>query len=188
MASPLAGILLDGPGYRDGVPIDDQPTLRPATEADWPVVAAIWQRGWGDGHEGHVPEELVAFRTEESFRSRARQRVGDTAVAEVDGVVVGFVMIGDDEVEQVYVARDQRGTGVASALLTEAERLVGTNGHGQAWLAVVPGNSRARRFYERSGWTDEGRIDYPAPTSRGPISIPVHRYVKRIGGARAAGT
>ena len=65
-------------------------------------------------------------------------------------------MVAGAEVEQVYVAAGHRGSGVARLLLAEAERLVAAGGHPRAWLAVVAGNERARRFYAREGWTDEG--------------------------------
>src|SRR5262245_35316147 len=122
--------------------------LRPALTEDADAVADIWYRGWKDGHLGHVPDDLVAVRTEESFGVRAAQRVADTVVATVGGAVAGFVMVVGDEVEQVYVASDHRGTGVAAALLAAAESTVRDNGHDRAWLAVAVGNGRARRFYE----------------------------------------
>jgi len=154
--------------------------MRPATSADAPIVGMIWHRGWRDGHEGHVSDELVSVRTEASFHLRASQRVADTTVATVDGAVAGFIMVVDDEVEQVYVAQAHRGTGVAAALLARAEEIVADNGHASAWLAVVAGNARARRFYERNGWIDRGLIDYPAATDGGPTLIPAHRYDKRV--------
>jgi ribosomal protein S18 acetylase RimI-like enzyme len=154
--------------------------LRPATPDDATVIARIWHDGWYDGHLGHVADELVALRTRESFDRRAAQRVDDTVVATVDGAVAGFIMVVGDEVEQVYVASEHRGTGLAAALFEEAERLVAANGHRRAWLAVAPGNVRARRFYERSGWTDEGLFDYPAPTADGPMPVPCHLYVKDV--------
>jgi GNAT superfamily N-acetyltransferase len=129
---------------------------------------------------GHVSEELVRARTEASFRSRASERIADTTVATVDGALAGFVMVVDDEVEQVYVAQAHRGTGVAAALLERAEQIVAGNGHESAWLAVVAGNARARRFYERSGWIDQGPIDYPAASDDGPISVASRRYAKRV--------
>jgi ribosomal protein S18 acetylase RimI-like enzyme len=89
-------------------------------------------------------------------------------------------MVVGDEAEQVYVSREHRGTGVAAALLTEAERLVKANGYDQAWLAVANGNDRARRFYERSGWTHAEEFDYPAPTGNGSIAVRCHRYVKQV--------
>lgn len=154
--------------------------LRPATPDDAPLIARIWYHGWRDGHLGHVADELVAVRTRDSFDQRSADRVGDTVVATVDGAVAGFIMVVGDEVEQVYVAAEHRGTGLAAGLLHEAERLVAANGHDRAWLAVAPGNTRARRFYERSGWTDEGPFDYPAATADGPMPVPCHRYVKDV--------
>lgn len=154
--------------------------LRPGTPEDAADVARIWHESWGDGHLGHVPDALVAVRTRESFDTRAAQRVADTTVATVGGQVAGFVMVADDEVEQVYVSRDHRGAGVADALLAEAERQVAANGHARAWLAVVDGNARARRFYERNGWHSEGLFDYAAATADGPLPVPSHRYVKDL--------
>ena len=127
-----------------------------------------------------MPEELVAIRTKESFWARAAERIGDTTVAVVGDDVAGFVMVVGDEVELVYVSRDHRGSGVAGVLLAEAERQVHANGYGEAWLAVATGNARARRFYERCGWTDGGAFDYPASVERGTLPIPCHRYVKAV--------
>jgi ribosomal protein S18 acetylase RimI-like enzyme len=167
------------------VPSDDSAAdpaarLRPARPDDAPAIARIWYDGWGDGHLGNVPDALVALRTRESFGTRAVQRLGDTVVAVVDGEVAGFVMVAGDEVEQVYVAAAHRGTGVARTLLAEAERIVANNDHPRAWLAVVAGNTRARRFYERHGWVDEGLFDYPAPGGTGQVLVPAHRYTKRV--------
>lgn len=156
-------------------------TLRPAEPADAAAVAEIWRSGWIDGHLGHVPEELVAVRTPESFVVRAGERVADTTVAVVGGRgVAGFVMVVGDEVEQLYVGAASRGAGVAGALLAHAERLGREAGHERVWLAVASGNARARRFYERQGWVDEGAFDYPAVGPDGPISVPCHRYVKQL--------
>lgn len=155
-------------------------TLRRAGADDAPEIADIWHLGWRDGHLGFVPPELVAARDEASFRTRAARRVGDTTVAVVDGKVAGFVMVARDEVEQVYVAAAHRGTGVADALLTEAERQVARGGHATAWLAVVAGNARARRFYERRGWSDAGPFTYAAAGEDGPMQVPAHRYEKPL--------
>jgi GNAT superfamily N-acetyltransferase len=144
-------------------------------------VGRIWASGWRDGHLGHVPDALLAVRTTESFLSRAADRVGDTVVAEVGGAVAGFFMVAGAEVEQVYVDAAHRGTGVAAALLADAERLVAAAGHDTAWLAVATGNARARRFYERCGWTDAGPLEYAAKVpGRGTIPVPTHRYEKKL--------
>ena len=156
--------------------------LRPATPADAAEVAAIWHAGWRDGHLGHVADDLVAARPEESFRTRAAQRVDDTIVAERDGQVAGFIMIVDDELEQVYVDARHRGTGVADRLMACAEQHIAAAGYATAWLAVVAGNARARRFYERRGWTDGGLFEYSAAGDgdKKKITVSAHRYVKPL--------
>ena len=155
--------------------------IRPAEPGEAAAVAEIWRNGWRDGHLGHVPDELVRVRTDESFRTRAAERVRDTTVAVVDGEVAGFIMVAGDEAEQVYVSAPQRGKGVADALLAEAERQVRENGHEVAWLAVVSGNARARAFYERMGWRDDGGFDYEAAVEDGTtVSVPCRRYVKSV--------
>lgn len=163
---------------------DDAPNLRlrSATDEDAAAVATIWHQGWRDGHLGFVPEGVVSMRSAESFAARARDRVADTTVAELDGVVVGFVMVVGDEVEQVYLSADHRGAGIADVLLDEAERQVSAAGHDRAWLAVVAGNARARSFYRRRGWSDAGDLVYRAGTATPgeTVEVPSRRYVKRV--------
>jgi GNAT superfamily N-acetyltransferase len=157
-----------------------QVSLRAAQAADSNEIAEIWHLGWQDGHLGLVPQELLVVRTEASFRTRASELISDATVAIVDGAVAGFVMVVDDEVEQVFVAAAHRGTGVANVLMGEAERQVRANGHRKAWLAVVAGNTRARSFYERAGWVDEGAFDYAADAEGGSIAVPCRRYTKLL--------
>ncbi|HEY3006089.1 MAG TPA: hypothetical protein VGJ44_27320 [Kribbellaceae bacterium] len=63
------------------------------------------------------PGRADRVRTPESVGPRAAQRVGDTTVAVVGDQLAGFVMVVGDEVEQVHVSRDFRGSGVAGPLL-----------------------------------------------------------------------
>ena len=154
-------------------------TLRGATPSDLDAVAQVWHAGWRDGHLGHVPSALLPHRTLQHFRERVPPRLQATTVATIGSAVVGFVVVQDDEIEQVYVAEGRRGSGVAEALLARAERIVAERHH-RAWLAVVAGNARARRFYQRNGWRDTGAIDYPAETAGGPLAVPCRRYEKRV--------
>ncbi|MEU4690010.1 GNAT family N-acetyltransferase [Actinoplanes sp. NPDC023714] len=154
--------------------------LRPATEHDADAIAVIWEAGWRDGHLGHVPAELAALRTPETFKARTTERIAQTTVAEVGGRVAGFVMVVGDEVEQVYVDAGHRGSGVAGILLAAAERQVADAGHPTAWLAVIPGNARARRFYERRGWVDDGGFGYEAAHAGGSVTVPCRRYLKEV--------
>ena len=156
-------------------------SIRPAGDPDMAAVADLWHEGWHSGHAGHVPEGLTALRTLEAFHERTPARVADTTVATGDsGELLGFVMVVGDEVEQVFVGPAGRGTGLAAVLLAEAERQVAAGGHAQAWLAVVAGNARARRFYEKSGWVDEGDLPYEVTAGGQTWTSPCRRYVKRV--------
>ncbi|RYC13846.1 GNAT family N-acetyltransferase [Nocardioides zhouii] len=156
-------------------------TIRPAGAADMAAVADLWHEGWHSGHAGHVPEGLTALRTLAAFRERTPLRVDDTTVGVDDaGELLGFVMVVGDEVEQVFVGPAARGTGVAAVLLAEAERQVAAAGHASAWLAVVAGNARARRFYEKYGWVDEGDLPYEVTAGGQTWTSPCRRYVKPV--------
>jgi GNAT superfamily N-acetyltransferase len=156
-------------------------SIRPAVEADMAAVADLWHEGWHDGHAGHVPEGLTAARTLAAFHERTPSRVADTTVAVDDsGRLLGFVMVADDEVEQVFVGRAARGTGLALLLLSEAERQVAAAGHDAAWLAVVAGNARARAFYEKHGWSDSGDLPYEVTAGGERYVSPCRKYVKDV--------
>ena len=159
------------------------PILRPATTDDVEAIADLFHRGWHDAHPGRVPDGLTERRTPDAFRDRVARRVAETdetTVAEVDGTIAGFIMVAGDEAEQVYVERDYRGTGLAAALLTEAERQIAAGGHDVAWLAVVRGNDRAQAFYARQGWVDEGDLDYEVSALGETFISPCRRYTKRV--------
>jgi GNAT superfamily N-acetyltransferase len=160
---------------------DRSVVVQRATVDDIDVVASIWLEGWRDAHLGHVPVELERARLGGSWREEVAGRVAATWVAEIDGRVEGFVTIVGDEVEDLYVAAGARGTGVAATLLRHGEGLVRDAGFSSAWLAVVAGNERARRFYERHGWLDEGPFHHHARTAGGAIAVLAHRYRHHLG-------
>lgn len=151
-------------------------SIRKATPDDVGAVARIWHTGWNDGHLGHVPAGLLAYRKAEDFVSRVPDRLETMWVAESHGTVVGFVVVKHDEVEQLFVDRPARGTGVATMLLRKGEAEIRRAGHRRAWLAAVAGNGRARTFYAREGWRDAGAFTYMAETEAGPFAVPSQRY------------
>jgi ribosomal protein S18 acetylase RimI-like enzyme len=156
--------------------------LRPATRADVPRIAEIWGPAWRDGHLGGVPDELVRIRTPENFVERSTAIQPHTTLAVVDGTVVGFVAVRHDEIDQLFVDAAARGAGIADALLRAGEEQIAAAGHDGAWLAVVATNARARRFYERNGWSDGGEFSYTTDAPGGTIEVPCRRYVKRLSG------
>jgi ribosomal protein S18 acetylase RimI-like enzyme len=127
-----------------------------------------------------VPDALLPARSREYFAVQAERRLDSTLVAVRDGEVVGLAIVDGDELWQLGVAESARGTGAAGTLMAAVEERI-ARGHERAWLAVVPGNARARAFYERCGWHDLGPLTYQAATLEGvPVPVRVHRYGKEL--------
>jgi ribosomal protein S18 acetylase RimI-like enzyme len=147
--------------------------VRPAVADDAPAVGRVHVRAWQRAYRGGLlPDaELDALDAGERAEGWALVLGGDPPprsvrlVAEVDGEVAGFVVVGpergfddaaDGEVHVLNVDPDAWGTGVGRELLTAGERALADAGFDVAVLWVHPGNTRARRFYERRGWVVDG--------------------------------
>jgi GNAT superfamily N-acetyltransferase len=141
-------------------------------------LALLWQEGWHDAHAGILPTELAELRTLTSFQERLQSNFDDVRVVGAPGEPLGLCITKANELYQLYVSRAARGTGVANALLTDAEQRIGDRGHGTAWLACAIGNDRAARFYEKSGWVRAGNMINRLQTPRGEFPLEVWRYEK----------
>jgi len=84
------------------------------------------------------------------------------------------------ELSQLFVSAEAHGSGVAAALIADAEARLAEHGVETAWLACAIGNDRAARFYEKSGWRLAGTAVNTAETSSGPFPLEVWRYEKRL--------
>ncbi len=155
-------------------------TLRDATPADVEALLPIWYDGWQGAHASIVPEALRRIRTMQNLRGRMPAMVPRMRVAELGGRPVGFCVLRDDELDQLYVAADARGAGVAAALVADAEERLSAAGHDVAWLACAIGNDRAARFYDKSGWTRAGEVTIELDTPEGTFPLNVWRYVKDL--------
>lgn len=66
--------------------------------------------------------------------------------------------------EDLFVTPEQRGRGIASALLVKAVEHAQRDGASGMFLETAYDNATAQRVYERAGWTREGRFyKYNAP-------------------------
>ena len=159
--------------------------MREAEEAEIDHLAKLWYDGWQDAHALILPAELARHRTLESFRQRLRAALPSVRVAGPSGQPVGFCMIKDDELYQLYVSERKRGSGVAAALLADAEVRLAANGVEIAWLACAIGNERAAKFYEKHGWRRVGTMINQLETPDAPFPLEVWRYEKDLrSGAR----
>ena len=69
-----------------------------------------------------------------------------------------------------------RQSGVAAALIADAEVRLAQRSVETAWLACAIGNYRAARFYEKSGWYMAGRFVVASETSIAPFPVEHRRY------------
>jgi GNAT superfamily N-acetyltransferase len=154
--------------------------VRAAEAHEIDQLAQVWFDGWRDAHEAIVPAELTRLRTLESFKQRLTAALPDIRVVGPEGAPVGFSIVRGAELYQLFVAASARGTGVAAALMADAEATLSNRGIETAWLACAIGNDRAARFYEKSGWYLVGTMMNDAETSIGTFPLEVWRYEKRL--------
>jgi ribosomal protein S18 acetylase RimI-like enzyme len=154
--------------------------VRAADPREIDKLARIWYDGWQDAHAEILPADLARVRTLESFRDRLQVALEDVRVAGSLGEPVGFCMVHEDELYQLYVSPAARGAGIAAALLADGEARLAAGGTVTAWLACAIGNQRAARFYEKCGWQRVGNMINRLDTPNGIFPLEVWRYEKRL--------
>lgn len=154
--------------------------VRNAEASEIGPLAQLWYDGWHDAHARLLPDELARIRTIESFKKRLERLLPNVRAAGPVGEPLGFCIVTGDELYQLYVAAAARGSGVAAALVADAEPRLMANGVQTAWLACAIGNERAARFYEKSGWHRTGTMISQLETPDGDFPLEVWRYEKPI--------
>jgi len=154
--------------------------VRPADEAEINQLARIWYDGWQDAHARILPAEIAKLRTLESLRDRLEAALPEIRVVGPVGTPLGFCIVKGNELYQLYVSAQARGSGVAADLVADAEARLAQGGVETAWLACAIGNDRAARFYEKCGWRRAGTVVYEADASDGTLPLEVWRYEKRL--------
>jgi GNAT superfamily N-acetyltransferase len=150
-------------------------TFRNAAPSDAEALAELGRRSFVDTF-GHLysPEDLALFLANHSVDSWA-QELADPAFAirigEVGGEAVAYAKIGPPklpfeprgaavELRQFYVLSDWHGRGAAAEMmawvLDEARR----RGGDDLYLSVFVDNPRARAFYSKYGFVEEGRYAF----------------------------
>jgi ribosomal protein S18 acetylase RimI-like enzyme len=153
--------------------------VRAAEEQEIDHLARLWYEGWQDAHAQILPAELRRLRTFENFRQILQAMLPNTRAVGPLGAPVGFCITKGDELYQIYVSAQVRGSGAAAALMADAEARLANTGVEIAWLACAIGNDRASRFYEKNNWRRVGVVTYQAQTSAGTLPLEVWRYEKK---------
>jgi putative acetyltransferase len=136
---------------------DDSLNLRRYTAADEDAAIELWRRTW-QHHYPHLnfTERVAWWR--ECWRKELVP-VAEIVLAEADGQMIGFVTVDPQTLylDQIVVAPEHWGSGVALALLDEAKRLSPRG----LELLVNKDNSRAIHFYEKHGFVYAGEDKNP---------------------------
>jgi ribosomal protein S18 acetylase RimI-like enzyme len=172
-----------GPSYQISISdmtVKHDVAVRPAEASELDALARVWFDAWNDAHAAIVPAELTRRRTLPRFRDRLAGMLAEIRVAGMPGQPVGFCVTRDDELYQLFVSSEARGTGAAAALISDAEARLAARAVATAWLACAVGNDRAARFYEKNGWARVGSFVDRLETPEGEIRLEVWRYEKSL--------
>jgi GNAT superfamily N-acetyltransferase len=146
--------------------------LRDATVEDARGIAGVHVDAWRWAYRDLMPDAVLDGLSVDEREATWRERLSDLRpgagclVAEERGRIIGFVGYGAPEertetaglgeVYAIYLERSAVGTGVGRELFVEATRRLHGQGYTRAFLWVLETNERARRFYERAGWSWDG--------------------------------
>jgi GNAT superfamily N-acetyltransferase len=154
--------------------------VRSTDDSEIDELARLWYDSWQDSHAHLLPAELIRLRTLDSFGERLRAALPHVRVVGPVGTPLGFCLVRGDELYQLFVSAAARGTGVAAALVADAEARLAGAGVERAWLACAIGNERAARFYEKCGWHRAGTMVNRTETSEGTFLLDTWRYEKAL--------
>jgi ribosomal protein S18 acetylase RimI-like enzyme len=140
--------------------------IRRARLEDAAAIAEVHVRTWRTAYEHIFGAERLATVTVERRLPMWKEILGndDTIgfVAE-DSRIVGFATVGpsrandaEGELYAIYVAPEAWGTAAGRELIRAGVDALRESGRGDAILWVLEDNPRARRFYEREGWSLDG--------------------------------
>ena len=157
--------------------------IRRARLEDAAAIAEVHVRTWQAAYEHVFGAERLAGIDVAGREGLARRFATDSEydafVADDDGRIVGFVACGvpEEPTEQrelfaIYVLPESWGSPAASGLMRAALDDVRARGVSGAILWVLDDNPRARRFYEREGWHEDGS----AESEYLGITVPLVRY------------
>ncbi|QBI18207.1 GNAT family acetyltransferase [Egibacter rhizosphaerae] len=121
--------------------------IRSAAEPDLEAIVGLWEQAGMLAYTPHPHDELHGL---------LRHDPGLALVADLEGAVVGTVLAPFDGrrgwLMRLAVASSARRAGVASALVSEAERRLSERGCARVNLLVFADNEEAQSFWESVGY------------------------------------
>jgi RimJ/RimL family protein N-acetyltransferase len=145
--------------------------IREGTVADAAAVARVHVESWQAIYRGHFPDDyldsLSAERRAQQWTSSMSEGTFELAVYDTgDDDIAGFVCIGPSrdhdadpsvgEVAAIYLRPSYWRAGIGTQLIAWAQHASDRHGWSKLTLWVLDGNTSARAFYERVGWTPDG--------------------------------
>lgn len=129
--------------------------LRAATSRDIAPLAALAHRAYAAAFAGILSPAELAERPESYFADRFALTLPKVTLLEVEGRLAGFAMLSESHIDMLFLDPDRTGRGLGAGLL---DHLVA---RGARTLECFADNLRARRFYERHGWTLDAAYHRP---------------------------
>jgi len=154
--------------------------VRFARPSDVSGVAALYHAVWHETQAPFMPIQERKRRTLAFFVERMSTLLATTVVEARGRSIVGFAAWSGNLLGQIFVAKAFRGMDVGPALMARAEREMAVRGIVRAELHCVAGNDRARRFYERLGWTCQGEMVEPVLGEGGEVGVAFWRMAKTL--------
>ena len=166
-----------------------QLTLRPATAADAPAIAALHTESWRDAYAAILDPAFLAGPIEADRLELWRRRMSAAEAHQLvqvaqdeAGEVVGFICAFHEpqgewgsHVDNLHVSPKMRGLGVGEQLLRAAAALLASRGVDNGLhLWVFEDNRAGLRFYERLGGRVVGQTTSRMAAAPGRISLRVH--------------
>ena len=142
------------------------PVVRPAVIDDAEQIGSVHVRAWQAAYRGQMADDYLDGLSIDDrgrrWRSTLAEPAGDRRYVVVedpaDGHVCGFAAVGEGQLWAINLEPEAWGRRLGSALLNAAVDALREEGGQDAHLWVLEGNARARRFYEREGWTADGGV------------------------------
>ncbi|MBM2615052.1 GNAT family N-acetyltransferase [Actinoplanes sp. LDG1-06] len=136
--------------------------LRNATTADLPELVDVQEAGARIALAHVFPQDVHPF-PRAAIRGRWASELADPEVEVYVAVrreptIEGFAAVRVNELLHFGTAVDTWGTGFATTIHSELVQRLARSGRPTAWLRVFEQNHRARRFYEKMGWTPTQRL------------------------------